>query len=173
MAIPFFLYRTGNVPSVVSSGPRSMLAFWMGGASSSGTAPRRSVGGLGRSKRYVSLEKPDVWSRTLTPKNLREIRALLKAEHKAADKADQLKQAEAKDALNEAADAAREALETIHQADIAPPPIDRLTKLLEGASRAKQSADVISQARQAVEIANQIVADIEEEEEAIALLLLV
>lgn len=37
--IPFFLFRTGSAPSHVQAGVRSMLAFWMGGATSKGAAP--------------------------------------------------------------------------------------------------------------------------------------
>lgn len=33
-SIPFFLYSTGAPPFVVTGGNRSMLAFWLGGASS-------------------------------------------------------------------------------------------------------------------------------------------
>ena len=53
---PFFLYRTGAVPTVVNGGVRSMLAFWMGGASNPGGAapptptptPTPKPGGAGR-----------------------------------------------------------------------------------------------------------------------------
>ena len=141
-----------------------MLAVWAGGAGAvPGTPPPVDTGqpqvGGAIVAGYFSRGK---WHDLLK---------LIEAEKAASTKADDLKRSAAKTALASAAEDAAIIVEAI-QSGAGMPDIDPLTAALEAANGATRLADVLSQAKKAARIARHILDEIEEEEEAVAFLLL-
>src|SRR5690348_6473431 len=89
------------------------------------------------SGRRVKLTERDVWSRTLTKKNWREIQALLAAEAAAKEKAKSL-ELEARLALEEAAEATEEAAEAIRLSEGWSANVGKLQRALKSANQAKE-----------------------------------
>jgi hypothetical protein len=172
-AIPFFLYSTGSAPSTTSGGARSLLAFWIGGASDSSTAvpPHRVVGLPGKKTRaelYGEIErrKKNRFGRKWWDE-------FLAAEAAALARADETSSKPLQRALERAVDVAGEAVEAASE-DQPSQAAAELTALLRAAASATTFRKAITEANAAIAMAEAIMAQLaefEDEEEAIMLLL--
>ena len=97
--------------------------------------------------------------------------ALLAAERHVADRADAARSPVARQALDAALDVTAEAIEKIEQYDQETRRVAELTQLLEDAARAESARKIAANANRARAAAKRIVAELEDEEDAIVLLL--
>lgn len=104
-------------------------------------------------------------------KKWHDLKALIEAKQAAQYKADELKRSAARAKLAEASRVTADVVVGIESGE-GMPDIERLTSLLEGAARAQRLVDILSKAKQAVREAQRIKDEMDEEEEAIAFLLL-
>ena len=123
-----------------------------------------------RVKRYVDLSKQKAG---FSRKYYDELMAAARAHEAALEAAYDLKTSKRKSALVEATKASDYVLSLLSQHEEAAHAGEllRMTAALEAASSATQVKDVIARARQAQAVANAIIADIEDEDEAVMLLL--
>ncbi len=112
----------------------------------------------------------DPWAKTLSKRHYRELEELLAAERALADKADAAPVA-SQEALNAAADEAREAAEAMAAANAGFVAAQKLTSMLRAAVNASNTKQAIELARLAHSKATAILAEIEDEEDALMMLL--
>lgn len=145
-----------------------MLAFWAGGAASSTTVTRRSVGRV----RRISLDQPRGFSR----KYFEELLAAQRAAEAAEEASFERRREEQRLALEQAAEAAQEAIALAseeQEIDFA-----RMTRELSAAVSAKNFSVSLKRASDAVMEAQLLIAtqrlaaEADEEEEAVMLLML-
>jgi len=164
------LFRLGGTPVAgAAGGVKSLLAFWMGGACAPTTTVTPPAVGL-PARRYVDLKKRH---RAFSRKYFEELQAAEQAQYAALIAADKLATSKRKTALAEAAQLAEAALDEIDAAESAAneAAVVRMTAALQAAASATLVKDAIAQARIAQTTARTIITNIEDEEDAILLLL--
>ncbi len=179
--IPFFLFRTGAGPAApvapVKGGVRSMLAFWVGGAADpGGEAPPQPTptGGIRHYPHRVDLSRPR--PRQFGRKCWEELKAAHAAQLALERKAEKAKQEGARQALLQASHEAQEAILAVLQAEAVNAAcereVGRLTRSLQAAVGARSLTGVISSTDAVMAAAAALEREIEDEEEAIMLLLM-
>lgn len=167
MAIPFFLFRTGNKPAGVGghAGVRSMFAFWQGGGGASPsspppvTTPSDSIGS-------AIIPHGKHFSR----KRWKELLEAIAAQQALEAKAQEVT-GKRREVLKRAAQAAEVAIASIEEEETAAHSAElvRLKNVMNAATGAAKLADVVKTANAATAYALEMD---DEEEEAIMLLML-
>lgn len=167
MAIPFFLFRTGNKPAGAGhAGVRSMFAFWQGGAGATPFTPAPPLPTTSDSIGSAIVPHGKHFSR----KDWKELREAIAAQALLEQRAQEVT-GKRREALERAAQAAEVAIlsvedeqTTAHSAELV-----RLKNVMNAATGAAKLADVVKTANAATAYALEMD---DEEEEAIMLLML-
>lgn len=181
--LPYLLYQVGAVGGAAPAtvGFSSLLAPWVGGAGSSGTATHPAVGWPARRIKRAELERrlQEQRDNTFGRRRWAELKALATAEEAASRLAIETQSKSQRKALEAATQAARDTARAATEAQAFPAAqIDALTLALQAAASATRIKASLDEARHAVVLANALMAELQrladqdDEEEAVALLLM-